>query len=564
MSESHQKPLADTICYQAKPKETPVTVNKKAIQTAAEQRSKEQTLFKRILDLFKRDKRFTEVFINGVLSHKRVAVSVNGILESFETETDRQQLFGAIFKGKIQNLESGLKAAFVDIGQEKNAFLHYWDILPCLNGEGYNEHNHDDEIEIINREERKSAASAATIDMVPERFPIGSDIIVQAIKSCIGTKGPRVTTHITLPGRYLILTPCSVQCGISKKIENKHERERLKGILKKLMLPNEMGVIFRTASNGCPMRHLVRDLQVLLNTWRRIKARLSEAKGPCLLYTEPTLLERIVRDVLTDDVDRVLVDNEADFAFITERVKEIAPHMLKKIKLYRDSIPIFERFNVECQIEQTLATRIPLPSGGEIVIQETEALTAVDVNTSSHKGGENKTFIFQVNLEAAREIIRQIRLRNIGGVTIVDFVDMKQAKGRRLLFEFVQKELETDKVHTQVFPLTQLGLMQISRQRHTESLHSQLYAPCCYCNGEGKLQSFWFLWMKVQTALWEQRQSIPEAPLSFKVVVNPLVKTYWLGHYQDSIQAIEHKWSLHLNFSEDVQLHVEHFRLIRQ
>ena len=301
-----------------------------------------------------------------------------------------------------------------------------------------------------------------------------------------------------MPGRYLILTPCSVQCGISKKIENKRERERLKGILKKLMLPNEMGVIFRTASNGCPMRHLVRDLQVLLNTWRRIKARLSEAKGPCLLYTEPTLLERIVRDVLTDDVDRVLVDNEADFAFITERVKEIAPHMLKKIKLYRDSIPIFERFNVECQIEQTLATRIPLPSGGEIVIQETEALTAVDVNTSSHKGGENKTFIFQVNLEAAREIIRQIRLRNIGGVTIVDFVDMKQAKNRRLLFEFVQKELETDKVHTQVFPLTQLGLMQISRQRHTESLHSQLYAPCCYCNGEGKLQSFWFLWMKVQ------------------------------------------------------------------
>ena len=263
-------------------------------------------------------------------------------------------------------------------------------------------------------------------------------------------------------------------------------------------------------------------------------------------------------------MDRVSVDNEADFAFITERIKEIAPHMLKKIKLYRDSIPIFERFNVECQIEQTLATRVPLPSGGEIVIQETEALTAVDVNTSSHKGGENKTFVFQVNLEAAREIVRQIRLRNIGGVIIVDFVDMKQTKSRRLLFEFVQKELETDKVHTQVFPLTQLGLMQISRQRHTESLRSQLYAPCCYCNGEGKLQSFWFLWMKLQSALWEQRQSTSEASLNFKVVVNPLVKTYWLEHYQDAIKSVEHKWSLCLSFGEDAQMHVECFRLTRQ
>ena len=245
------------------------------------------------------------------------------------------------------------------------------------------------------------------------------------------------------------MTPYSNQCGISRKIEDKHERERLKKILRKLTLPLGMGIIFRTASSGSSLKQLTRDLQFLLETWQKIQKKVDNAKEPCLVYHEPSLLERTVRDLLTEDVDRVIVDNEVDYNFILDLLARIAPNVQKKVTLFKDPIPVFDRYNVEAQIEQMFASRVPLPSGGEIVIQETEALTSIDVNTSSHKisDDESSHFILQANLEAAREVARQVRLRNIGGLIIVDFVDMKQAKHRRILHQYVQEEFGRDKAH---------------------------------------------------------------------------------------------------------------------
>lgn len=566
MAEFKKKKQVDGIKHIAKPVKKTVKVDPKVLADEAKERSKDQSFFQRFLNFFKKDKHYSEIVVNGLLPQKRVAVLVDGLLDNLEMDTgENQQMFGAIFKGKIQNLEPGLKAAFVDIGQDKNAFLHYWDVLPLVNGEGFSESNPDEGVEVVHRNARKDNRKKVALQDIPDMFPIGSDIMVQVTKSQIGTKGPRTTTNISLPGRFLVLTPYSNQCGISRKIEDVKERERLKKILKKLALPLGMGVIFRTASSGSTLKQLVRDLQFLLETWQNIQARVDSAKNPCLVYHEPSLIERTVRDFLTEDVDRILVDNEADYNHILDLVKRIAPHVQNKVMHFKDSIPIFDRYNIEAQIEQMFSCRVPLPSGGEIVIQETEALTSIDVNTSSHKGVDDEAshFIFQANLEAAREVARQVRLRNIGGLIIVDFVDMKLAKSRRLLHQFMQQEFSRDKARSHVLPISQLGIMQITRQRHKESVLSQLYSHCPYCGGEGVIKSPWNLAMRMQREILTKVFCAKDQALTFKVLLNPHLKDYIITHCRKDFNALEADFKVKLEFKDDSNLHIENFKIVR-
>lgn len=562
MIDFKRKKTNDGITFVERPKKIEANVNKEKLKKEAQERSKDMGFFQRFLKFFKKDKHFSEIVINGVLPQKRVAVLVDGLLENLEMDAgENQQMFGAIFKGKIQNLEPGLKAAFVDIGQEKNAFLHYWDVLPLVNGEGFNENNPEDGIEVIHRNSTDVNRKKVGLQDIPNLFPVGTDIVVQVSKSQIGSKGPRTTTNISLPGRFLVLTPYSNQCGISRKIENKRERDRLKKILRKLTLPLGMGIIFRTASSGATLKQLIRDLQFLLNTWEKIQAKVDVARKPCLVYHEPNLLERTVRDFLTEDIDRVLVDNEKDYDYILSILDRIAPNISHKVVLYKDPIPIFDRYNIEAQIEQMFATRVPLPSGGEIVIQETEALTSIDVNTSSHKGVDNESshFIFQANMEAAREVARQVRLRNIGGLIIVDFVDMKQGKSRRLLHQFVQKEFARDKARSHVLPISALGIMQITRQRHKESMLSQLYCRCPYCGGEGVLKSSWNLAMRIQREIFRQMLCLKGKGATIEITLNPHLKNYIFMQSLSEFKDLETQFNLTLKFKEDPNLHVESF-----
>jgi len=566
MAEFKKKKQTDGIKHIAKPIKKPVKLDAKALATEAKERSKDQSFFQRFLNFFKKDKQYSEIVVNGLLPQKRVAVLVDGLLDNLEMDTgESQQMFGAIFKGKVQNLEPGLKAAFVDIGQEKNAFLHYWDVLPLVNGEGFSESNPDEGVEVVHRNTNKDNRKKVALQDIPNMFPIGSDIVVQITKSQIGTKGPRTTTNISLPGRFLVLTPYSNQCGISRKIEDVKERERLKKILKKLALPLGMGVIFRTASSGSTLKQLVRDLQFLLEAWQNIQKRVEDAKHPCLVYHEPSLIDRTVRDFLTEDVDRVLVDNEADYNHILDLIKRIAPHVQNKVVHFKDSIPIFDRYNIEAQIEQMFSCRVPLPSGGEIVIQETEALTSIDVNTSSHKGvdDESSHFIFQANLEAAREVARQVRLRNIGGLIIVDFVDMKLAKSRRLLHQFMQQEFSRDKARSHVLPISQLGIMQITRQRHKESILSQLYSHCPYCGGEGVIKSPWNLAMRMQREILTKVFCSRDQLHAFKILLNPHLKDYITTQCRKDFDALEADFNVKLEFKEDSNLHIENFKIGR-
>ena len=394
-------------------------------------------------------------------------------------------MVGAIFKGKVQNLEPGLKAAFVDIGQEKNAFLHYWDMLPGA--------NNDPSIEIVRENKKKSSGKneAKSIKDIPRAFPIGSEIVVQITKAQIGSKGPRTTTNLSLPGRFLVLMPYAGQCGISRKIEEKSERTRLKRILSNLSLREGMGVIIRTAGQNKPERFFDRDLHLLLQQWDEIEAKMQSQDSPAFLYEEPDLIGLTARDFLTDDIDRVQVDNKDDYNRLIETIQRISPKSKSKVSHFDEEIPIFERFNVERQIEQTFMRRVLLPSGGEIVMEETEALVSIDVNTGSHKGDrkDGKNFILQANIEAAMEVCRQMRLRNLGGLVIVDFIDMKNKNDQRKVFQKMKASMADDKAKHNILPISQLGIMQITRQRHDESNSSGVYEPCPYCNGRGIVKS---------------------------------------------------------------------------
>lgn len=540
------------------------TLDRTELKNGAKDRAKQRPLLQKIIAAFQKEKSsFRELIINAEPLEKRVALLVDGVLEKFEIERESDnRMVGGIYKGRIKNLDPGLKAAFVDIGYSKNAFLHYWDMLPAAA---------DSSIEVVRINQKKSAkptGETPTVKDIPKLYPPGSEIVIQVTKGPIGTKGPRTTTNLSLPGRYLVLMPYSAQCGISRKIEDPRERQRLRQLLNELTIPDGMGVIVRTAGEGKKARYFVRDLHLLLKTWAQIQVRLQNERAPACLYQEPDIVERTVRDFLTEDVDRVLVDNKDDHARCQVAVAQISARSKSKIALYTDSIPIFERFNIERQIEQTSQRKVGLPSGGEIIIDETEALIAIDVNTGSHKnrGGDEKNVIYAVNLEAAAEMARQIRLRNLGGLIIMDFIDMKERRHRNAVFEKMCELMAQDRAKTHILPISQLGIMQMTRQRQSESLSSNLYQDCPYCRGRGIVKSSTTMSVELQRKLSSivrrltARRDAQEYAL--RVLVHPAILERLRSEDADLLVRMEQNYGVKLAFRADLNYHLENFKVV--
>jgi len=539
-------------------------VNPAELKAGAKERAQQRPLLQKILSVFKKEKSsFRELIINSEPLEKRVALLVDGVLEKFEIERDSDnRMVGGIYKGRIKNLDAGLKAAFVDIGYNKNAFLHYWDMLPAAA---------DSSVEVVRVNKRKNAPprpAEPTVKDIPGMYPPGTDIVIQVTKGPIGTKGPRTTTNLALPGRYLVLMPFSDQCGISRKIEEHKERSRLKQMINELTIPEGMGVIVRTAGEGKKTRYFVRDLHLLLKTWARIQEKLQTDKAPACLYQEPDLVERTVRDFLTEEVDRVLIDNAEDHSRTQKLVAQISKRSASKIAVYKDNIPIFERFNIERQIEQTFQRKVPLPSGGEIIIDETEALIAVDVNTGSHKnrGGDEKNTIYAVNLEAAVEIARQIRLRNLGGLIIMDFIDMKERRHRNSVYEKMVEAMSEDKAKNHILPISQLGIMQMTRQRQQESLSSNLYTDCPYCRGRGIVKSATTMSVELQRKLSSVVRRLQARgdgkEYSLRVLVHPSILERLRSEDAELLVRMEKLFGVKLAFRADLNYHVENFKIV--
>jgi ribonuclease G len=542
----------------------PFLIDKKELRDSALERAKNRPIRERIMAFFRREKNqdYKEIIINTEALERRVAMMENGILQGFDIERlDKDRMVGAIFKGKVQNLEAGLKAAFVDIGQEKNAFLHYWDMLPGA--------NNDPSVEIVRENKKKSAGKneAKSVSDIPRVFPIGSDIVVQITKAQIGSKGPRTTTNLSLPGRFLVLMPYAGQCGISRKIEDRAERKRLKRIIGNLSLREGMGVIIRTVGQNKPERFFVRDLHILLQQWDQIEAKIKNEKNPCLLHEEPDLIGLTARDFLTDDVDRVQIDNREDYTRLIETIQRISPKSKAKVALFEEEIPIFQRFNVERQIEQTFMRRVKLPSGGEIVMEETEALVSIDINTGSHKGNrkDGKNFILQANLEAAVEVARQMRLRNLGGLVIIDFIDMKNRGDQRKVFQKMKSSMADDKSKHNILPISDLGIMQITRQRHDESNSSGVYESCPYCKGRGIIKSPRSISIEIQrlvSSAVRRMKAESQDAIRLKVYLHPSVLRRLRGPDASLLTKLEKNYDLQINFEGSESYHMENYKVV--
>ena len=541
-------------------------VDQQKLAEEAARRRKELPLLQRIAKHFSKDRNtYRELVINAETLEKRVALLTNGVLDKFEIEhKGENRMVGAIFKGRVQNLESGLKAAFVDIGQPKNAFLHYWDMLPAAN---------DSQVEFIRDNEsaeQKQRKARYQAKDIPQLFPAGSDIVIQVVKDQIGTKGPRSTTNIALPGRYLVLMPFSGACGVSRKIEEASERERLKDILRSLTIPEGMGVIIRTAGEGKQARWFVRDLHMLLKRWQAIVEKINAPdRRPVLLYQEPGLIERTVRDFLTEEVDRILVDNPEDFKLVQDLVGEVSPRSRSRVELYADPIPVFERYNIERQIEQLFQRRVPLPSGGEIVIDETEALTAIDVNTGGHRGkdgAKDGNFITQANLEAVTEAARQIKLRNLGGLIMIDTIDMKNPKDRKKVFEALRDAMEDDRAKHQILPISALGVLQMTRQRHTESNTTSMYTACPHCQGRGIVKNPRTVSVEIQRKLLSVIRRLreaagPEKELEINILLHPVNLERIITEDREFFRDLMKSCKVRLGTKPDPTYSIEAFKL---
>ena len=500
----------------------------------------------------------TEIIINAESLETRIGIMKNNRLEDFTIERNNvERIVASIYKGKVRNLENRLEAAFVDIGIEKNAFLHYWDILPA---------NLEKQYEVVERKGKRRSIPRISKKDIPKKYPTGSEIILQIQKGPIGTKGPRATTHLSIPGRFLVLLPHSDQLGISKKIQDSKERRRLKSILQSLDIPENMGAILRTAGEGQRKAYFVRDLTLLMDQWKEVKERIDNKPAPTCVYREPDLIERTVRDFLTDDVDRILIDNHAAYERMQLLIEKVSPRSKKKVQFYSEAQPIFDRHGITKQLEQAFSRKVTLKSGGALVIDETEALVAIDVNSGSHKGGgkDQSSTILRVNVEAAEEVCRQLKLRNMGGLVVIDYIDMKQRRDREKVFNKMRECLRHDKAKTHIEPISKLGLMEMTRQRQSESVQSAFHDECDYCKGRGVIKSPVTMSVEIQRKLTEilKSRQVDQGDSLLRIVVNPNVLDRLCKDDEDLIINFEKKYLVKLEFRSETAFHAEQFKIV--
>ncbi len=485
---------------------------------------------------------------------KRVALLEGGVVEEFsiEREGDRS-ISGNIYKGRVHNVEGSLKALFVDIGHEKNAFLHFWDAVPAAM---------DEQVEAVERRGGRGRKPRITSNDIPKLYPAGAEVIVQVNKGPIGTKGARVTTNISLPGRYLVLMPFGEMSGVSRKIEDPQERARLRKILQELDIPDGMGVILRTNGEGMQARYFVRDLALLLEQWRRVEEGMKTKTAPAVLLEEPDLVERSVRDFLTEEVDEVVVDNEEAEKRVRDLVGLISQRSLRKVKRHLAAEPLFEAYGVNRQIENALRRQVWLKSGASLVIDETEALVSIDVNTGKTRGGkDHDDTIRKTNLEAAEEIARQLRLRNLGGLIVIDFIDMRSRRDQAAVYEKFKDCLRRDRARTHTLPISALGLLEMTRQRVQESIRRSVYMECPSCRGKGMVKSYETMSVEIQREISRVLRKHPEVH-EIKVVVHPGVLHRLRTEDDELLVELQRRCSGQFSFKTDPAANIEDFKIL--
>ncbi len=478
----------------------------------------------------------TKMLINAVDPEEfRVAFIKDGMLDGFHIETTMsEQREGNIYRGMIERIEPSLQACFVNFGVEKNGFLPASDVHP----------------EYCQTEVDPDAGHLPPLEKALKK---GQEVLVQVLKEMPGRKGAHLTTYISIAGRYLVLTPGRTLNGVSRKIEDEAERQRLKEIMSQLTLPEEIGFIVRTVAAGQNKKELSKDLNRLLRMWRNIKAQVNESPTPSLIHKEQDLCLRTLRDYFNSDVSEVLVDDKDTYNKIKEYMKIISPRHQRIVKHYKDKVPIFDRYDIEEQIESIYRNRVNLPSGGSIVIDPTEALIAVDVNSGRGRVGKDvESMAFNTNKEAAREIARQLRLRDIGGLVVIDFIDMKDRKHNREVEKLLREEMKKDRAKTDVSTLSKFGLLELSRQRLRPSIESKTYQSCPYCQGRGTVMSVESAAVSVMRRIWVGLSKGEITQLTG--TISPEVVSYLQNRKRRELLDLEQRYGVSITLQADHSL----------
>ncbi|HHW18246.1 MAG TPA: Rne/Rng family ribonuclease [Firmicutes bacterium] len=484
-----------------------------------------------------------EILINANRDETRVAVVEDGsVVEFYLERPTSQKTAGSIYLGKVINVLPGMQAAFIDIGEEKNAFLYVDDaFLPP-------ELEDQEDIGNLSRSRKKKS--------ITELVKPGQSILVQVVKEAIGTKGARVTRHITFPGRYLVLMPTVNYVGVSRRITDEKERQRLRKIAREIK-PKNMGLIIRTVAEKKSTEELEKDLSFVLRLWEKVRSKSQNAQAPALIHRDLGLVFRMVRDELNQETTRMLVDDVNTYGKILELLDNVSPEMKDRVIYYRDKeIPLFDLYGVEAAIEQALQRQVWLRSGGYLVIDRTEALTVIDVNTGRFVGGKDLSeTVFKTNMEACEEIARQLRLRDIGGIIIIDFIDMENPEHRQKVIEELEKHLKRDHTKTVVMGLTGLGLLEMTRKKVRQSLDAMMTRMCPYCGGKGIVLSEETVASRIRREIRRLlRNSQSEAVL---VEVNPGVASYLIGPGGANLRELEKETGRSIFIRGSEALHIE-------
>ncbi len=492
----------------------------------------------------------SELIINATPIETRVALMEGGAVVELYVERPGEaggSVIGNIYKGRVSRVLPGMQAAFVDIGLERAAFLYVSDILEEI------EHYGDDEdAEAVKRERDREK------ERIQDLLKEGQEILVQVAKDPISTKGARITSYVSIPGRYVVLMPTVNHVGVSRRIEESAERGRLKSIVNRLR-PEGIGFIVRTAAEGRSEEDLKSDIDYLAKTWNSIQQRFSRMKAPCAAYSEMDLSLRSVRDFFGPDVARVVIDDPAEYEKVKNFVDNLLPHRRDDIILYEGKEPIFDHFQIEPALDEALGTKVWLKSGGYLVIEQAEALVAVDVNTGKFVGKRDlEETILKTNLEAAKEIVYQLRLRNIGGLIILDFIDMNKAANRDKVYGALRDALRRDKAKSNILKISELGLVEMTRKRTRESLMRILAESCPYCDGKGYIRSEKTVCAEIYRTLQKELPNLRDRKIHLNV--HPAIAERLYDEERPAIEALEKRFKKRIVVRKK-DLHREKFEI---
>jgi ribonuclease G len=531
-----------------------------------------------------------EILINSTSLEVRAAIVEEGELVEFMVErSSTRRLVGDVYLGRVNAILPGIQAAFVDIGYDKAGFLHASDLVPDTesfemeggvdiedDGGNRDDRNRDDSRENRGGNDRGGRGGRGDrggrgggrgpqrerppVQPIEKMLTKGQEVLVQVTKEAIGTKGPRLTTQVSLPGRHVVYMPNSEYLGISRRIESRQERQRLRQLIAKKK-PANCAIIARTACEGVEDKHIVSDINYLHKLWTEIKRRAEKAQAPELVHEEVGMVVGMIRDLLAEDIDKIWMDNEKEYRRLVRALRQTSPELASRTHQFREKSPIFEKYNIENEVEKTLERKVWLKKGGYLVFDQTEALVAIDVNTGRFVGKrDQEETILETNLLAAREIPRQLRLRDIGGIIVIDFIDMESEANKKKVLAELRHHLRKDRSRSKAFAVSDLGLVEVSRKRVRPSLMHFLSEECPYCKGTGKVLSFDTLANKIERQIHKIGQRTKERRIQIRA--NTSFAVFLDEQRGAMLDSLEKQYRMRIEIQDDPRLHREDFKMV--